>query len=229
VGKETRVALTSNWASPSFQGEFLPAARSVTKAGFSAEWKVLHLNRNYPQAWIGPNKELPASVFGVSFLTPVDDYAKTMRTAKYALLFIVLTFSCFFAIEILGGKTVHPIQYLLVGLALVTFYTLLLSLTEHVLFKYAYLIATVSVVGLVSAYARSVLATARLGATVAALLSGLYGYLYVLLQLEGYALLLGTTGLFTVLALFMVLTRRVDWFTVLKPRTQESGLGSALG
>lgn len=216
-GKETRVSLSSKWASPSFQGEFLPEKRTISKDGFSAEWKVLNLNRNYPQKWAGRNEHVASSAFGVGLRLPLNEYQKTMRTTKYALLFIVLTFAAFFLIELLARMTVHPIQYLLVGLALVLFYTLLLSLTEHLRFQYSFLIAGGGIVALVSAYSWSVLGSGRLAAVIGAVVSVLYGFLYVLLQCEDYALLLGSVGLFAILALFMYLTRAVDWFKVLKP------------
>ncbi len=213
-GKETRVSLSSTWASPSFQGEFLPEQRTISKDGFSAEWKVLNLNRNYPQKWAGRNEQVASSAFGVGLRMPLNEYQKTMRTTKYALLFIVLTFAAFFLIEILARMTVHPIQYLLVGLALVLFYTLLLSLTEHLRFQYSFLIAGGGIVALVSAYSWSVLGSGRLAAVIGAVVSVLYGFLYVLLQCEDYALLLGSVGLFAILAAIMFVTRHVDWFSV---------------
>jgi len=221
LGKQTRVALSSTWASPSFQGEFLPEKRSISKGGFSAEWKVLSLNRNYPQKWTGNNDQLAASAFGVGLLLPLDGYLKTMRTTKYSLLFVALTFAAFFVIEILRRVSVHPIQYMLVGLALVLFYTLLLSLTEHLRFQYSFLVAGAGIVGLVSAYSASVLRSGRLAAVIGAVVAVLYGFLYVLLQCEDFALLLGSVGLFAILGLFMYLTRTVDWFTVLKPAANE--------
>ncbi len=221
LGKETRVALSSRWASPSFQGEFLPEKRTISKDGFSAEWKVLSLNRNYPQKWVGKNEHVPSSAFGVGLLLPLDGYLKTMRTTKYSLLFVVLTFAAFFVIEILRRLSVHPIQYLLVGLALALFYSLLLSLTEHLRFHYSFLVAGAGIVGLVSAYSASVLRSAKLAAVIGGVIAVLYGFLYVLLQCEDFALLIGSVGLFAILGLFMYLTRTVDWFTVLKPAATE--------
>lgn len=221
LGRQTRVALSSTWASPSFQGEFLPEKRSISKSGFSAEWKVLSLNRNYPQSWAGKNDQVAASAFGVGLLLPLDGYLKTMRTTKYSLLFVTLTFAAFFVIEILRRVAVHPIQYMLVGLALVLFYTLLLSLTEHLRFQYSFLVAGAGIVGLVSAYSASVLRSGKLAAVIGTIVAVLYGFLYVLLQCEDFALLLGSVGLFAILGLFMYLTRTVDWFTVLKPAANE--------
>jgi inner membrane protein len=216
VGKETRVTLTSPWPSPSFQGEFLPESRSITAEGFSAGWKVLSLNRNFPQQWTGRNDQIATSAFGVDLLLPVDEYQKTMRTAKYALLFIALTFAAFFLLEVLSDRSIHPIQYLLVGLALVLFYSLLLSFTEHLRFPTSYFLAGAGIVGTIAAYSAAVLKSRALASIVAGIVTVLYGFLYILLQLEDYALLLGSLGLFVILGLFMYLTRRVDWFTVLR-------------
>lgn len=157
VGKETRVAISSDWKNPSFTGEFLPDEREVTSEGFNAKWKVLHLNRNYPQNWIGVQNKIAASSFGVNLLLAVDEYQKTMRTAKYALMFISLTFLAFFMIELLSRKAIHPIQYLLIGLALLVFYTLLLSISEHLVFNLAYLIASAGIILLIAMYAKFVL------------------------------------------------------------------------
>lgn len=216
LGKETTVTVSSNWHTPSFVGEFLPASRQIEDDRFSATWNVLHLNRNYPQIWLDKDYPISPSAFGVKFLTPVDEYQKTMRTAKYALMFIVLTFLSFFMIEIMGGKTIHPVQYSLIGLALIIFYTLLLSLSEHILFQYSYGIASVCIVTIITAYAKSVLSSKRFATVIGGVLASLYTFMYVILQLEDYALLLGSVGLFGILALVMYLTRKLDWFAVLK-------------
>ena len=216
VGKETRVVVSSSWNAPSFQGSFLPEKREISKNGFTAEWKVLQLNRNYPQKWVGKHYEILHSAFGVNLLMPVDHYQKTMRTVKYALLFIGLTFMSFFVIETLTRKTIHPIQYLLIGFALLLFYTLLLSLSEHIHFGYSYLIASSCTVLMITAYTKSVLLSKITTSVIGAILSILYGFLYVLLQVEDYALLLGSIGLFVILGLFMYVTRKIDWYTVIK-------------
>ena len=135
LGKETKLMLNSAWGNPSFSGAFLPDKRNITDNSFSAEWKVLHLNRNFPQKWQGTQYNLNESAFGVSLLLPVDEYQKNFRAAKYAIINIVLTFLVFFFMEILNKKRIHPIQYLLAGLALLLFYTLLLSLSEQMMFN----------------------------------------------------------------------------------------------
>jgi inner membrane protein len=151
---------------------------------------------------------------GVTLFQPVDSYAKTGRTTKYGILFLFLTFAVYFLFEILGRIRVHPFQYLLVGFALCLFYLLLLSLSEHIGFGTAYLLASAGTVGLIAVYSGSVLGSLGRAAAIGAGLAGLYSYLYVLLQLEDYALLLGSLGLFGLLSAAMVLTRRVDWYAV---------------
>lgn len=215
VGKQTHVELSSNWANPSFTGSFLPAEREVDASGFQSRWSVLHLNRNFPQQWLGPQKEVSQSVFGVDLLLPVDEYQKTMRTAKYAIMFISLTFLTFFMMELLGKKIIHPVQYLLIGFALLIFYTLLLSISEYLIFKMAYLIAAAAIILLISVYAYSILADLRKTGVISGVLIILYGYLYILLQLQDYALLMGSIGLFVVLAVVMYLTRSINWFEIM--------------
>ncbi|MGH7492465.1 MAG: cell envelope integrity protein CreD [bacterium] len=216
VGKETRTTVSSSWNNPSFIGQFLPVQREVHTSQFRADWRVLHLNRNYPQKWIGAQPQLLASAFGVKLLLPIDEYQKTMRTAKYAIMFIALTFLAFFMTEILNKKILHPIQYVLIGLALILFYTLLLSISEHVSFNRAYLMASAAIIGLITAYTKGVLANNTVTAIIAGILIILYGFLFVILQLQDYALLLGSLGLFIILAIVMYLTRKIDWFSLAK-------------
>ncbi|HKL14294.1 MAG TPA: cell envelope integrity protein CreD, partial [Balneolaceae bacterium] len=216
VGEETSVQLESDWTNPSFAGSFLPAVREVNDDGFQSEWKVLHLNRNFPQQWNGANKEVASTTFGVDLLLPVDEYQKTMRTAKYAIMFIALTFLTFFMIELLSGSVIHPVQYLLTGFALLIFYTLLLSISEYIAFGLAYLIAAAAIISLITVYSFSVLPDKRKTGIVFGVLTLLYGYLYILLQLQDYALLMGSIGLFTVLASVMYLTRQIDWFEIME-------------
>ncbi|MDZ7268694.1 MAG: cell envelope integrity protein CreD [candidate division KSB1 bacterium] len=214
VGKETKVKIAAAWGNPSFVGSFLPAARELRHDRFTAEWSVLHLNRNYPQQWLGPRQELAASAFGVRLLLPIDEYQKTTRSAKYAIMFIALTFLAFFMTEILNRRILHPIQYLLVGFALLVFYTLLLSLSEYLPFNRSYLIASAAVVILISAYTRGMMQSNAIALLIGGILVLLYGFLFVILQLQDYALLLGSIGLFVILALVMYLTRKIDWFNV---------------
>ncbi len=218
-GKQTKVSLKSPWNSPSFEGSFLPVNRTVNNDGFTASWKVLQLNRNYPQQGLGDFIQTDKSVaanenssFGVRLMLPVDEYLKTMRSVKYCLMFIVLTFLTFFFVEILNKKRIHPIQYLLVGCAICLFYVLLLSISEHVSFGWAYLIGCIGIVAIVSFYVRFIFSNNTLSAVFSSVLLLLYGFFYSLLQLEDYALLLGSIGLFLILATIMYLTRKVNWY-----------------
>jgi inner membrane protein len=216
LGKETKVVLTSDWKNPSFDGAFLPEKREVTENGFSAEWKVLHLNRNYPQYWAGPLHNVYDSSFGVNLLLPVDQYQKSMRSAKYAIMFISLTFLIFFFVEILNRKRIHPFQYILVGLALTLFYTLLVSLSEHINFNLAYLISCIGVIGMITFYAASIFKNKLLTAILSLVLLVLYGFMFITLQMQDYALLIGSIGLFAVLATVMYLSRNINWYSIHK-------------
>jgi inner membrane protein len=220
TGDDTVVQITSPWRDPSFDGAWLPTTRTVSASGFDATWRVLNLARTFPSRWRGSKidqSRLYASSFGVSFLSPVDTYRTNDRAVKYELLFLGLTFVCFSLVEILGALRVHPMQYLLVGLALCLFYLLLLSLSEQIGFNRAYAIASAAVVFLVSAYLRAVLATRGRALAFGSFLTGLYGFLFVLLQVQDYALLVGSGGLFVALAGFMWLTRRLDWYALRSP------------
>lgn len=222
VGKQTNIRLSSVWPNPNFTGHFLPVKRDVNASGFNSEWNVLHLNRNFAQQWLGPNQEVSNSTLGVELLLAVDEYQKTMRTAKYAIMFISLTFLTFFMIELLSKKIIHPIQYLLIGFALLIFYTLLLSISEYVIFEFAYLIASAAIIGLISVYSYSVLSDKFKTGIIFGVLIILYGYLYILLQLQDYALLMGSIGLFVVLAIVMYLTRNINWFEIMGSQNQET-------
>lgn len=220
VGKQTTIHLSSDWPNPSFTGNFLPMNREVSSSGFSSDWKVLHLNRNFPQQWLGSNQKVSDSTFGVDLLLSVDEYQKTMRTAKYAIMFISLTFLTFFMIELLSKKVIHPVQYLLIGFALLIFYTLLLSISEYLVFKVAYLLASAVIILLITIYSYSVLSDKLKTGIIFGVLVILYGYLYILMQLQDYALLMGSFGLFIVLALIMHLTRNIDWFEIMSHQNQ---------
>jgi inner membrane protein len=215
IGKETQVDLVSNWKDPSFSGEFLPHTRNVTKDGFTARWKVLNLNRNYPQEWTG-ERYVGSSSFGVDMKMPVDVYQKSMRVAKYAMLFIVLTFLVLFFVEILNKILIHPIQYILVGIALVLFYVLMLAFSEQIYFDYAYLLAAIMTIGLIYFYARAILRSRNLGMLTAAILAILYLFIFVLIQMQDYALLFGSIGVFLILGVTMYFSRKVDWFELKK-------------
>jgi inner membrane protein len=215
--QNTIVELQSNYGHPSFQGNWLPVERSVSDAAFRAKWSIPFLGRNYPQAWkaeVGMRKEIDGSRFGVELVNPVDHYRMAERSVKYAGLFILLTFATLWLIEVLAGVRVHPIQYLLLGGALCLFYLLELSLSEHLGFPLAYTVASFAVVALVAGYSVVVLHHIRRALFVIAVVSLLYAYLYILLMNEDYALLIGSVGLFLILAAIMYATRRVDWYAV---------------
>lgn len=223
-GRTTTVRLASTWPHPAFGGAFLPDRSRVSDAGFDAEWRLSHLGRGYPQAWrdedLGRQQVEQAAVasrFGVKLFSPVDIYHRAERSTKYGALFILLTFCTFFVVELLQRRRLHPVQYLLVGAALCLFYLLLLSLSEHLGFGFAYLAAAAGTIGVIGMYAGHVLGGFWQGVRMVAGLSLLYGFLYVLLQLEDYALLVGSVSLFLILAAVMWATRRVDWYAIGRP------------
>ncbi len=214
LGRQTTLHLSAPWADPSFIGAFLPTQRSLTGQAFTADWKVFHLNRNYPQHWRSTEArpDVDASTFGVRLLVPVNEYLKTMRAAKYALLPLALTFLVFFFVEILNKLRIHPFQYLLVGLALVIFYVLLLALSEQMPFDAAYGLAGLTIVGLVTAYAAASFRQRQATLATAGVLAVVYGFIFVVLQLQDYALLVGSLGLVVVLAVVMFLSRNINWY-----------------
>ncbi|HCT29851.1 MAG TPA: cell envelope integrity protein CreD [Bacteroidales bacterium] len=214
VGKETNVSIASTWANPSFDGSFLPYERHISEKGFDAKWKVLELNRNYPQKWVDDKVNLESSAFGVSLLLPIETYQITERSMKYAILFIALTFMTFFFVEVLRKMRVHPIQYVLVGFGLLLFYLLLLSLSEQMSFNMAYLIATIGIVTMITSYSYSIFKNTRLTTILSSILILLYGFLFVLLQLQDYALLMGSIGLFLILSSVMYLSRKINWYAI---------------
>jgi len=214
VGKETKVNLSSKCPNPNFQGSFLPNDREVSESGFTAEWKVLHLNRNYPQVWTNNDQQIEGSAFGVELRLDVDPYQKTMRSAKYAILFIAMTFLTFFFIEILGKKRIHPIQYILIGLVLILFYVLLLSMSEQFGFNVAYFIGSLAVILLVTIYTASVLRSNKQSMIMFTILTVLYGFIYIIIQMAEYSLLFGSIGLFLFLAAVMLASRKVDWYNI---------------
>jgi inner membrane protein len=224
AGRETHARLQSDWPHPSFVGKFLPRERKISEQGFTAEWQTSFFATNLAEALArcGNADEkcegFHATRFGVSFIDPVDQYLKSERAAKYAFLFIGLTFAGFLMVEVLRRVSVHPVQYGLVGLALAMFFLLLLSFSEHIGFAAAYAVSATACVGLIGYYVSHVLASRAQGAGFGAALAALYGLLYMILSSEDYALLTGSLLVFGVLALVMVLTRRVSWSNWEVPR-----------
>lgn len=224
LGRTTSASIHGDWPEPSFQGAWLPAERRVDRAGFEARWRIPHLARNYPERWASGerDKAIEQSLFGVDLLTPVDTYRTTQRSLKYQLLFLGLTFVTIWLFEVRVALDVHPIQYALIGAALCLFYLLELSLAEHLGFALAYALAAGGVVALVTAYASAVLRTFRRGVLLGAGMAALYAYLYVLLQIQDFALLIGSLGLFAMLAALMWSTHRVDWYAIRPGRSERA-------
>lgn len=224
LGRESKLQLAGNWPHPNFIGDFLPASRSLNQEGFSASWQTswfaTDMESRFNRAMNGGEGVLPT--FSVSLVQPVDHYQLNERAAKYALLFIGLTFISFFMFELLKGLRVHPIQYALVGMGLAIFYLVLLALTEHLGFGWAYLVAALASVLLNGFYLSHVLGGRKQGIGFAALLGLVYAILYSLLQAEEIALLLGALLLFATLALIMLLTRKLDWYQVMGQQSIES-------
>jgi len=233
VADTTTVALVSDWPHPSFAGRFLPNEREVTATGFSARWQLSALATSAPQELLNGGSVCDVSgtsdgkvrcieTFGVAFIDPVSAYVLSDRATKYGLLFIALTFVGVGLVEVLKRLRVHPVQYLLVGSALAVFFLLLVSLTEHLLFAWAYLAASAACTTLLSFYASFVLRGWRAGAVFGAGVVALYGALYLLLQMEQSALVLGSLLLFAVLGAVMVATRRVDWYALMDQLRREA-------
>ena len=217
LGDTTEVSLSSAWPSPSFVGAYLPETRQVSDSGFDASWQVLNLGRGYPSTWYGsrfaPNAS-PLSAFGVELIVPIGIYETSTRAAKYAVLFIGLSFLIYFLFEIFADLRLHPLQYLLLGCANCMFYLLLLALSEHLQFGLAYFLSAAAATTLISVYSAAVLRARQRVVAVTAALTGMYLYLFVTLQAEDFAFISGTLALFGALALFMFLTRRVDWYAL---------------
>lgn len=214
VGKVTDIELSSKWQNPSFNGSFLPDTRVVDENGFNAKWNVLHLNRNFPQTWTGNRHNINSASFGVDLLLPVDSYQKSYRSIQYAILFIGLTFMVFFFIEVLNKVFIHPIQYILVGVALIVFYTLLLSISEHIKYNYAFIISAVATLLIIAGYIKAILKSNPLVLMISGILTILYTFIFVLIQLQDYALLIGSIGIFIILGLVMYFSRKIDWYNL---------------
>jgi len=214
VAKTTTVGLNSDWPHPSFNGAFLPDERQVTDAGFSARWSIPHLARSVPEAWIDSEagiERLTPHSFGVQMISPVDFYALVDRATKYGVLFLVLAFMAVFCTELINGKPVHPVQYLFTGIALVFFYVLLLSLAEHIGFAAAYLVASLATGLMLAIYIGQVVRDKRVGYIMLGVFLVTYLLLYIILQLEDYALLAGALLGFAAMTIVMFATLRVDW------------------
>ncbi len=213
LGKTSEVAMKSTWATPSFSGGFLPENRQVDAKGFSANWLVTHLNRNFPQQWVDRKYNIHEAKLGVELLSPIDHYQKSMRSVKYAILFIALNFIIFLFVEIKSKVRIHPFQYSLVAFALLIFYALLTSIGEQIGFNWAYLLSASAVTLLISWYTFTFLRDVRMLTWVTLLQTGLYLFLFTILQMEDYALLAGSIGLFVILAMVMRASQQIKWYS----------------
>lgn len=217
VADHNQFTLKSAWPHPSFDGDFLPRQRTVTDDGFVAEWSVTSFNtrvRDQLAGNPGAGNVMALQAASVTLMEPVNIYVKAERAVKYGLLFVLLTFAGLYMFELVKRLRIHPIQYLLAGMALAMFFLLLVSLSEHVPFLVAYLAASAACIGLLGFYLTFVLHSWQRGAGFAGLLTALYGALYGLLVSEDNALVLGSLLLFVMLACIMAVTRKVDWYTV---------------
>ncbi len=218
VARNSQWQLRSNWPDPAFQGRYLPQQREISPSGFSAHWQSselsnpagLELSRCFGQPSC---KALTEQAFSVSLIEAVDPYQQTERAIKYAILVIVLSFAWFYLAELLSHThfQLHPMHYLLVGLTLVMFYLLLLSLAELIGFLAAYWLASLACALLLYGYLTAVLQSKQRSVAVTAAYLALQGLLYLILQAETFALLSGTLLLFATLAVLMLSTRRLNW------------------
>lgn len=214
AGRLTKTRITSDWPHPSFSGGFAPATRKISDTGFDATWQVPHLARSIPQSYTvqsGNVDRFAPHYYGVRFYAPVDFYDLVSRAAKYAILFLSLAFMAVFVMELIAGKRIHAVQYFFVGLAMIFFYVLLLSFSEHIGFPLAYAIAAVATGTMLAVYFSKAFQSARYGIAAALLFIVIYGLLYMILQLEDYALLTGAVLGFAALTCVMFATLRVDW------------------
>jgi inner membrane protein len=212
-GKTTDVKLSGTWKDPSFDGVFVPAEREITEEGFSASWKVLHFNRPFSQQWTSNEQTLSGAEFGVKLLVPVDQYQKSTRTAKYGILVILLTFVALFLVEITQKIRIHPFQYILIGAALIIYYTLLLSLSEHFGYNLAYIIASIATVALVSMYSTTFMRDTKLVALFTILLLIFYTFIFVIIVQQDFSLLIGSIGLFIIVGMLMYFSRKISWYS----------------
>ena len=213
LGKTTTVSIDSDWESPSFEGSFAANTDSKTlnEKGFHADWKVLHINRPFAQEHLEKMPNLNEFLFGVKLIETVNEYQQNERASKYGFLVIGLTFLIFFLLQSISKISIHIFQYSMIGLALIMFYTLLISITEHSSFTLAYIISAISVILMIVLYSFSILKVKKFPLFIGASLTALYTFIFVIIQLENYALLVGSIGLFLILGAVMYCSRKIDW------------------
>jgi inner membrane protein len=212
VGKTTEAVINSKWNSPGFKGNFLPVERLINESGFKAKWLVTNLNRNFPQTWSGKAYSTGNDSFGVDFILPVDHYQKSLRSAKYGILFIALTFMALIFSELAIKEKIHVFQYIMVALGLVLFFSLLTALSEYIGFNFAYLAASISIIFLISFFLMKLLKRRNTVYLISGLLVLLFAFIFILLTLNDFAYLAGNIGLFVLLAVTMMLSVKLDLF-----------------
>lgn len=213
IGKKTLISLDSDWDAPSFEGTFAKEneTKTANTKGFKANWKIMDINRPFAQQYAEVLPNLNEYLFGVKLIETVDEYQQNERASKYGFLVIGLTFLIFFLIQTISKIGIHIFQYTMIGLALIMFYTLLISITEHSSFTIAYIIAAISVIIMLILYSISVLKNKKFPLFIGAALTVLYSFIFVIIQLESYALLVGSIGLFLILGSVMYFSRKIDW------------------
>jgi inner membrane protein len=212
VGKTTTVSLQGDWNNPSYTGEFLPVHEVATENSFEAQWKILDFNRPFQQQWLEKNEVLENASFGVTLLVPVEQYQKSIRTAKYGMLIVLLTFISLLLTEIIQRIKIHPFQYILIGSALIIYYTLLLSLAEHIGFNWAYCITSISTIILIGLYSLSFTRNRKVSLGLSGLLTIFYTFIFIIVLQQDYSLLIGSIGLFITIGVLMYTSRRINWY-----------------
>ena len=217
TGKTTDVTINSDWKSPNYGGYYLPDSHSADSSGSTAHWRILYYKRPFPQQWTNNNTLLSGdkadseALFGVKFRLPVDQYRKTMRTTKYSSLIILLTFVSLFLTELIRRQNIHVFNYILIGAAMVIYYTLLLSFAEHIGYDWAYLISSVATISLIAWFTASLMHNRSVAVLFGGILAFFYGFIYVIIQLEELSLLMGSIALFFIVAALMYFSRKINW------------------
>lgn len=217
IGKTTDVEVSSNWDSPVYIGHSTPDNRMRKADGFEAKWHMLYYNRPFPQQWVNDlnvlknSKDKLNASFGVRLQITIDDYRKVTRTAKYATLIILLTFVSLLLTELIRKQRIHLFNYTLIGAAMIVFYLLLLSFSEKIGYNISYLIASVSTIGLIAAFTASLFQNKIAAALFALILAIFYGFIFIIIQLEDFALLVGSIALFVIVAALMYFSRKINW------------------
>lgn len=235
TANETAIQLSGRWGDPSFTGGFLPEKRDVQSDTFTASWRIPNFSRKLAEQWkndigklytitdfdpnspnyytaeVSTGKSTEQDMVQINFLESVNNYQKTSRVAKYGILVILLTFTSLFFTEILKKRKVHIIQYVLIGCAMVVFYSLLLAISEHISFNWSYLLSGSATVLLVSSFIYGITKDKKTGLIFSTILSVFYGFIYFLLQLQDYALLVGTIGVFVIVGCMMRVSLCIEW------------------